>query len=494
MLLARSVVDALRSGAAQKYRWAGRLRAFLDGIQQDALNWKPDREFAPSRIIAVPKGRPGSRMKYRILSIYNLHDTILASGYAAYLRDVIDPALGDECVAFRPGSGAPPPKHHDAMRAVIDFAGRHNADAPLWVAECDIKGFFDSVSHKVIWSQLRAILNDLCVSLAPQAQRFLEAFLAGYDYESAMDRATRYLAARRVRNPSFACPSQAYQESGMPIPDRYGIPQGSAISCILANVVLCQADRTTLAKDSSKDGLYVRYCDDIVIVHPNKSVAGEMLAAYREKLNHLSMPTHEPPSVEPPYGRSFWKHKTKTPYRWQDSTVSENSTVPWLGFVGYQLRRSGRLRIRRASIEKELRKQQQAASRLLGRIGRRLHGGAGNRIVLPLSRGGIIGRFRQHMIAFGVGYPAPGAPKPADDALCWTRGFDLMVTATAKDREALRDLDRGRRQVISQLAGRLRGLSRNGHIRFTRRWTRQRRPWTLRFPGPPFSYSRQFDS
>jgi len=49
---------------------------------------------------------------------------------------------------------------------------------------------------------------------------------------------------------------------------KIGVPQGGAISGLIANLVLDYADSEILKLKSSKL-LYVRFCDDMVIMHPS---------------------------------------------------------------------------------------------------------------------------------------------------------------------------------------------------------------------------------
>ncbi|MBK8362805.1 MAG: hypothetical protein IPL24_03750 [Bacteroidetes bacterium] len=53
-----------------------------------------------------------------------------------------------------------------------------------------------------------------------------------------------------------------------------GIPQGGALSGLIANLVLDFADRKMQSLNDSKL-LYVRFCDDMIIIHPSKKKAIE---------------------------------------------------------------------------------------------------------------------------------------------------------------------------------------------------------------------------
>ena len=53
-------------------------------------------------------------------------------------------------------------------------------------------------------------------------------------------------------------------------PNNYGIPQGSSVSAVYANIYMIDFDKAIVDYVSDRNGLYRRYCDDIVIVIPMK--------------------------------------------------------------------------------------------------------------------------------------------------------------------------------------------------------------------------------
>ncbi|MBB6695299.1 hypothetical protein H7B90_28275 [Cohnella xylanilytica] len=57
-----------------------------------------------------------------------------------------------------------------------------------------------------------------------------------------------------------------------PNPNCYGIPQGSAISAVLSNIYMLEFDEAIKRVVSAKQGLYMRYSDDFIIVLPKVSV------------------------------------------------------------------------------------------------------------------------------------------------------------------------------------------------------------------------------
>lgn len=487
-LLSRYVLKELKQPVA-RFRWVSRLRAFINDVRTSALTWTSGKVFKPERIVPIPKDKPGNGKDYRVLALYSLKDSVIASGFASFLRVRLEPHLGPECIAFR--SGNPPPSHHDGAEAIIEYANKFAEKTPLWVAECDIKGFFDSLRHDVARQALRRVIDEHAGDDSV-VWRFMESFFAGYSFVDAVSQAKEQLKRRGVTDPRFG---DTGTESGI------GVAQGSAVSCVLANVVLVAADHACLSADPDQKGLYRRYCDDIVIMHPSREICKDMHYRYCEKIKELGLNIHEPKDVSE-YSFKYWEAKSKNPYEWM---VSEDpKAVPWVAFVGYYMRRDGAVRVRPKSIARECRKQLQMVDQVLSRIDRKLRGGS---VPVKFARKPevILYRAMLHLVSFSVGVPRPFSVNPPTHALCWINGFRLLQRSTAL-RKSLRQLDRGRYVALARLTGRILGLQRRGRVQFAEQEKKPKEfnesekgneskkliKFRLRYPGRPLSYFAQF--
>jgi len=145
----------------------------------------------------------------------------------------------------------------DACQARIAEAVRH-ARAPLFVIKRDIADCFASVNHRLLFDQLASIV-------APD------------DYLST-------LVAQRIRF-TFS-DGDAVQHA------RIGIPFGTAIACLLANIVLTDLDREMDGIDGVS---YFRYADDLLLVaraEPSAVDAASRLDASIATLGLRCKPTH----------------------------------------------------------------------------------------------------------------------------------------------------------------------------------------------------------
>ena len=95
---------------------------------------------------------------------------------------------------------------------------------------------------------------------------------------------------------------------------------------------------------------YARFFDDIILVGTDEHEVTSRIQQYVDVLRGLRLPCHELVTVHL-YGTEFWTLKSKAPYRWCYSP-GEKGTSPWVGFLGYQIRCDGQMRVRKESIKK----------------------------------------------------------------------------------------------------------------------------------------------
>ena len=127
--------------------------------------------FEEPKMFKIAKGREGGVMQYReVASFERLADRVILSRMTAYVRDRLEGVLSDRCYSFRRDRDV---THQLAVKRLQEFRERFPAGS-LFVAECDIQKFFDSISHEVMRRRWRE------VGFEEAAGKVLEAYLGVY--------------------------------------------------------------------------------------------------------------------------------------------------------------------------------------------------------------------------------------------------------------------------------------------------------------------------
>lgn len=466
--------------------WNQRLGALISRIRQRALSNNPIT-FNCSNIRMHAK----DQSRWRPIVIFDLEDKIIEGTFAEYIRFFCERHFVPQSFAFRIGlDGKKTPDHNSAFLSVVNYT-QSLPSAQKWVAECDIQAFFDSVAHSVIRESIlrvTASVSSLDSSMAfdPRAFYAIDAYLNSYSFNRSILQTA--LPAQRARSPQ-----DAHRICKWPAADlakyhrdteneNIGLPQGGSLSAVLSNIVLDKADRAVLSIDDSRL-YYARYCDDIIIIHPEKQPCADALERYTQALHSLKLPLHVPKEISG-YGKRFWEEKSKKPFCWTDDKSIKNR-VPWISFVGYHLHVSGTVRIRPSSIAKEM--QKQAGVPL--RIRHIIKAAKKNGNPIKCSHKAVMHRIRMRLIAMSVGkrkiYDLPGKRY----AMCWSYGFSALA-ARKHDKMQLQLLDYARERTIARFSKKIAKEMENATIAQPNSAPREK---THRYYGYPFSYRAQFD-
>ena len=189
-----------------------------------------------------------------------------------------------------------------------------------------------------------------------------------------------------------------------------------------------------------KDGelLYVRFCDDMLIIHPNKEKCNYAFQQYLSSLRKKKLVVHQP--VDPPYltAKKFWSEKSKSCYKWGNEGAMGS---PWIGFVGYEIHHQGHIRVRKSSLLKEMKKQ----FRVVGDL----------KLILkdPLCRSGkrsIYESIVSRLIGMSVGRVTLWNYKQIENEMCWLSGYRLL-SDNKYSRIQLKRLDSSRSRLLLKL-------------------------------------------
>lgn len=475
-----AIVNAVRArqqaGTLGACEWGRRLLSLHAELRRRIA----ERDFSLSAPVLHLHPKDGGG--YRCLASYaDVVERLLLRGTARYLRRALDAGLLPCCHSFREGGRR---NHRTAVAELADYR-RRNGARRLYVAECDIRKFFDAVSHDEVRKALRDFVRRAearGLRIDGRAVAVAMACLDSYATFRSFAAASRAGAVEaKGAEAALPAPSDLSPFYGDLAPEELpiGIPQGGALSPLIANLVLDLADRRVLA---GADGelLYIRFCDDMVVAHPSREKCQAALDRYLEALRELRLPVH-PVEKAPVYGRAFFEGKSKGPFAWERAAVGAVGASPWVSFLGCQIRFDGDVRIRRETIARhlgKLEKENGAFARLLQKAL-----GKGGRIafrkrstVRSLLR--ACGRHVWRLVAKGVGCVGAerlprdeGAPEASGrGTLCWTAAFPLAAGRSGALRQ-MRWIDAVRARLLNPFTVFLRGRGSRRH-----------------FLGRPFSY------
>ncbi len=427
-----AIINAIRAreqaGTLGDCEWGRNLLSLCEAIRQRIGN----REFSLSTPVLHLRSKDGGG--YRCLASYTeITDRLLLRGTARYLRDILDAELSPCCHSFRNDRTR---NYQTAIAALADYR-RRNGGRRLHVAECDIRKFFDVIHHDEVRKALAEFVQragEHGRKIDSRACAVVMAYLDSYaTFRSFASAQKTDGEARKWDNVSLPALADLRPFHGNFVPEELpiGIPQGGALSPLIANIVLDLADRCVL--DGADNGLfYARFCDDMVIVDPSRAKCKAAFGRYMEALRELRLPVH-PVNEAPVYGREFFEAKSKGPFPWEYASVGAVGSSPWVSFLGCQIGFNGDVRIRRETLSRHVEKLKAENNTFIRLLRKADKNGSG----VALRKPHLVRRFFRacghHMfrlVAKGVGCARP-VRKTTDDktvphgrgALCWAAAF-----------------------------------------------------------------------
>ena len=370
--------------------WAQKLNGFLNRIH-DIVEGRADARLESPTIIPMFKEQDPDTGDYifRPICVYrDLETKILLALAFRYIQTTFDDCFHRNMLFMRSarrslvGKEWATPNNLDAIRLVSAYRKKHENEL-IFVGECDIQKFYDIFNHDDILRcfrelyQLKALRNGVSDSFFDPIDRILRAYLDSFDYHrcvmSLNNQDNRIWwhekNKRRSKNdPDPVCrfkwvsddkflESNCYTADELQIAKesgKLGIPQGGALSGIIVNVVMQSIDKE-IVKERDPGRLFIRYCDDILLMHTDKARCEAYLDYYDKALRAHKLVPHPFHSVQEFKNNSrtlqpYWKAKSKRVFKWGDGA---GEAADWIAFVGYEMRRTGEIRFRKDKIDKE---------------------------------------------------------------------------------------------------------------------------------------------
>jgi hypothetical protein len=277
-----------------------------------------------------------------------------------------------------------------------------------------------------------------------------------------------------------------------------GIPQGGALSCLITNIILHDVDRAIemIQKRGGPIILYLRFCDDMIILSPCAVVCRAAMEAFEEWVGRKLLPMHPPVDIsgyqsDPKSKKGFWNLKSKKTYLWGSE---KDGGWPWIQFVGYQIRHDELVRIRLKSVKKHRQKLTDLTDKMLGIINPGNRSKNGVPIYAPglkMNRQQVEHVFLMRLISLSVGRRNFGHPLPASVhdvmPMCWANGFRGLWGVRFISTQ-LKELDRHRDRQLRRFRCRLKHLPAPDRKAQDAGGSKNAAPYY----GAPFSYHCQF--
>ena len=249
-----------------------------------------------------------------------------------YNERVLKDEINDVAVAYRTNLHVN--NIHLAKRA-FDFIRAHD---PCYIMIGDFKHFFDNLDHKYLKKQWCSLLGVTVLpddhfavfkNITKYSKWELEDLLQiNHLEDNRRGRKELNRMAKVLTTEQF----QKYRSHIMKNPNPFGIPQGSPISALLANVYMLDIDRKVKNIVETMDGLYMRYSDDFIVIIPGniEKTAADVFEKIVDLINSTPGLKLEPEKTQ--YFSYTNKDTVNSGERFHENADCKNRLIHYLGF------------------------------------------------------------------------------------------------------------------------------------------------------------------
>ena len=319
----------------------------------------------------------------RPLAVFTaLHDKIILAVTSRYLANKFNWYLHKNILSYRAARQFYDDERfyvtdfNDGIALIKDFKNTHEGN--IFVADCDIKKFYDTINHHIVRDCFMRMLDaaDLCDEGKRQVMRVMDAYLKSYNfYENTLQASQRdgfwnsiakkchdqnhlntYKFGWVDENEFAEC--YGSKEAFYSERNNIGVPQGGSLSLLIADMVLNDVDQVIVGPhdnpNEDENMLLVRFCDDMILMHTDKKECERLMSEYCKSLSKHKLVYHKFTQVADVKDshktkHEFWKVKSHATFCWRNG---DGDASEWIGFLGYEMRNDGMLRLRKSNISK----------------------------------------------------------------------------------------------------------------------------------------------
>lgn len=434
--------------------WYKKLRYFIFELNIEVLQDTHFRLMPPTIFPAKKKPEDKSNTERRPLAKSCLKDKIILSLVNKYLTKAFDQLFLPCSYAFRAqNESGLVPSYHDAVKVLQEFR-KSNSDHKLYAAECDIKKFFDCLDHDIVrkyYSIHLESLNAKGIKIHPAAERIFIAYLNFYSFGKDVypkNDDLSYWVTLKDDSPmgQFGWVKEMIAKSKDIKCPSIGVPQGGALSGLIVNMVMHSADQVICQNDDiNRDFVYLRYCDDMVIVHKDPAGCLDLFTSYIKQLGELELIIHDSKTHNKKYSKEFWNDvKSRDVYLWSRIRDEQFTNSPWISFLGYLIGDRGELKVRKKSLEKQQAKHDQEINKVIKRLKHQTDDD------LLANKESIYHSVSHKLASMAIGRIDVRDYRSSSAKMCWAAGFKLLENNKYCGQQ-LRLMDHSRQNSLNHL-------------------------------------------
>lgn len=206
--------------------------------------------------------------KTRAIAAPDIRDRVVQHSLVAVIQPLFEKQFIYDSYACRERKGT----HFAASRLkrfLMAARCKYDKDVPIYVLQCDIRKFFQSIS----WDKLLTIIGKTIA--CPKTMALITTIVTTHQSADVA-------IVQNSPQLSLFASNQVSTQASVSQKNRTGLPIGNLTSQLFANIYLNELDH--FMKDTLRIRYYARYMDDFLIIHPDRKYLQELQQQINEFL------------------------------------------------------------------------------------------------------------------------------------------------------------------------------------------------------------------